>query len=240
MSRTVSDLKKAVAAFMNRDQSLFVINGWDNLLQACNNARMFVERTVDLELTRVEAQVANVSLLDGADLSTATLKGTGTAVGVKRIRAAFLSYPQIGTVPINIVSRDDYLKRVQRRYEAVRNVNEPPPTYVNNGEFTLSQIGTKIFIAPYDATAWNGATTTTVYLDIFKWLPEYTSAGTENDFLLDYCFDYMMFRTIAELNYFLKEDQRVQLDVPLVQSAWDSLKAWNAAYVGQYADTSLD
>lgn len=240
MPRTVSDLKKAVAAFANRDQSAFVINSWDNLLQACNNARQFVERTVALEYTRVEAQVANVSLLNGADLSTATLKGSATAVSVKQIKAAFLDYPNIGTVPIDIVGRDEYLRRVQRRYEYVRNPQEAPPEYVDTLPFCLQQLGTKIYVAPYDATVWNGATTTTVYMDVYKWLPEYTAAGTENDFLLDYCFDYMMYRTIAELNYFLKEDQRIQLSVPLVQSAWDSLKAWNASIVGGVQNVNLD
>lgn len=239
MSRTVSDLKKAVAAFCNRDQTAFVINSWDNLLQACNNARMFVERTVDLELTRVEAQVANVSLANGGSLTTATLKGTATPVAVKQIRAAFLTYPNIGTVPIDIVNRDNYLAKVRRRYQSIRSSNEPPPLYVNQYPFALSRIGTTIFITPYDQIAWGSATTTTVYLDVYRWLSEYTAGGTENDFLLDYCFDYMMYRTIAELNYFLKEDDRVNLSIPLVQTSWESLKAWNAAIVAQTDNVDL-
>jgi hypothetical protein len=36
-----------------------------------------------------------------------------------------------------------------------------------------------------------------------------------------------MYRTIQELNFFLKEDERVQLSTKMVQEAWDALVIWN-------------
>jgi hypothetical protein len=76
-------------------------------------------------------------------------------------------------------------------------------------------------------------------MDVFKWMDSYVN-GTETDFLLDYCFDYMLFRTISELNYFLKEDQRVALSTQVVKDAWESLKAWNAMIVEQSDDVTLE
>ncbi len=238
MPRTVSDLKKAVAGFLNRDQSSFVRETYDILLSACNNARLFVERTVELEMSRVAAQLT-VSLASGGALSSTTLAGTATAVAVRSVKSAGLKLTDANIyVPIKIYNRDDYLAKIGRRFaDASRlSVNELTPAHAV--PFGMFRLGNTIYVVPNDPDAFPSGSTT-LYMDVFKWLPEYT-AGTENDFLLDYCFDYMIYRTVAELCMFTKEDQRTILSAQAVATAWDSLKAWNAALVQQSDNVSLD
>lgn len=238
MPRTVTELKTAAAGFLNRDTSAFVIGSFDVLLQACNNARLYVERTVNLELSRVTATLS-VNLSTGGALSSAVLSGTATAVSIKHIRSAGIALADDATtiVPIKIYNRDDYLKRIGRRF-----ANAVQDTQVNlepiNIPFGIFRLGEKIYVVP--AAGFSaGLSAVTVHMDVFPWMTPYTT-GAETDFLLDYCFDYMLFRTISELNFFLKEDQRVVLSSQVVDDAWKSLTAWNAAIVEQSDDVSLD
>lgn len=86
-------------------------------------------------------------------------------------------------------------------------------------------------------TAVNNATTLTLNTNIF------TSGNTfsiltasETDFLIDNCFDWLMYRSIWELNFFLKEDERVQLSTDLIRDAWDALTSWNENLISQSVD----
>lgn len=58
----------------------------------------------------------------------------------------------------------------------------------------------------------------------------------QTNFLLDYCFDYMLFRSIWELNFYLKEDQRVQLSDKLMHDIWQNVREWNATIIGNNCD----
>lgn len=71
--------------------------------------------------------------------------------------------------------------------------------------------------------------------DIFTTGQTYSIAyvdATQTNFLLDYCFDYMLFRTIYELNFFLKEDSRVALSDTFMQALWENMKMWNITIIG--------
>jgi hypothetical protein len=238
MPRTVNELKTAAAGFLNRDASAFVVGSFDVLLQACNNARLYVERTVNLEMARVLASVS-VNLSTGGALSSAVLSGTATAVSVKHIKWAGIALADDATtiVPIKIYNRDDYLRRVQRKF-ANASTNNAAEFEAPNLPFGIFRLANQIYIVPASGFA-SGTSSATVYMDVFKWMDSYVN-GTETDFLLDYCFDYMLFRTISELNYFLKEDQRVALSTQVVKDAWESLKAWNAMIVEQSDDVTLE
>lgn len=237
MARTVAELKLAAAGFLNRDASGFVVGGFDLLLQACNNARLYVERTVNLELARVSAQLS-VNLSTGGALSGTVLQGTSTAVVVKHIRSAGLALTNDANtvVPVKIYNRDDYLAKIGRRSTNMTSLttSDFQSPSIPYGIFRLAD---KIYLVPNGGFA-SGTTSVTVYMDVFKWMDPYVN-GNETDFLLDYCFDYMTFRVMAELNFFLKEDQRVQLQAGVVKDAWESLKAWNALIVEQSDDVSL-
>jgi hypothetical protein len=60
--------------------------------------------------------------------------------------------------------------------------------------------------------------------------------GTESDFLLVNCFDWLMYRCIYELNFFLKEDERVILSDKLMNEAWLALVEWNNQLIASAVD----
>jgi hypothetical protein len=66
------------------------------------------------------------------------------------------------------------------------------------------------------------------------------TTGVDSDFFLEECRDWLMFRTIQELNFFIKEDQRVQLSQAIVQQAWEAVKSWNAENQYTEQDSDLD
>lgn len=53
----------------------------------------------------------------------------------------------------------------------------------------------------------------------------------DTNFLLDYGFDYIMYRSIVELNFFIKEDERFQVNTSMVSDTWNSLLAWDASLI---------
>jgi hypothetical protein len=87
--------------------------------------------------------------------------------------------------------------------------------------------------------AVDSETQLTVNADIFVSGEDYSIAtvdGTQTNFLLDFAFDFMTFRTIYELNFFLKEDQRVALSDKLLTDAWNNVIRWNATIIGNSVD----
>lgn len=93
-------------------------------------------------------------------------------------------------------------------------------------------------------TAVDSQTTLTLSADIIITGQTYSIAyvdGAQTNFLLDYCFDYMMFRTIYELNFYLKEDSRVELSDKLMESIWENVQKWNETIIGNSVnDGNLD
>lgn len=306
---TANDLKTAIAAYMHRDASVFVTNGFDVLVRAMNNARLFAERKVDFELSRVTADVTT-SVLNGGALSAAVLHSDGiTPVRVKKITSAFLAFTTGGFFPIGIISRNLDISELKRQYEGIKPTDNPASAFQGAKPFRLVQLGSSIYITPADTTTL-GTGSVTVSLDVFKFLPDYgatlkigtstttttnklvASAGSfitnliaignivtnttsgasavvtavesattlalsgdifltgnaysiatlgETDFLIDNCFDWLMYRSAYELNFYLKEDERVTLAARIVDDAWSGLLSWNANMVTQGVDdNSLD
>jgi hypothetical protein len=47
-----------------------------------------------------------------------------------------------------------------------------------------------------------------------------------------------MYRAIWELNFFLKEDERVSLDRDLINESWEAVKSWNENLINLATDNS--
>lgn len=63
-------------------------------------------------------------------------------------------------------------------------------------------------------------------------LDTYTVAtGVETDVFLENCFDFLLYRSISELNFMLKEDQRVQISQGKIEESWTSLLAWDTSII---------
>ena len=60
------------------------------------------------------------------------------------------------------------------------------------------------------------------------------------DFFTVYCIDWMLYRTIQELNLFLKEDQRVVISQKMLQEAWDTVVSWNSRLEKSSDEMNLD
>jgi len=61
---------------------------------------------------------------------------------------------------------------------------------------------------------------------------------SQTNFLLDTCFDYMLFRSVYELNFYLKEDTRVQLSDKLLENLWNNVIRWNETLIMNSVDDS--
>lgn len=308
MTYNLADLRKAIAAFMTREEASFKKNSEDLLLRAINNAQMYADRRIKFELTRSSAKIAGVSVKNGERLTKAVdFTDTVSPVEIRLLSAAFLKYTNSDTTfPIDIISRDNHIARLKRRYEGIKPVdNVDVGTAMGEFPYALVQVGDRVYVTPADETGLGGSTID-LFLECFMWLPKYTVAlsgsatstgtkelndtaatfvttgvavgdrinnttdgtwanvtkvdsetkltldadifvsgekytGVETSFLLDRCFDYLMYRSVFELNFFLKEDQRVGIASGLMKDVWTSMIAWNTSIINSTVDdVSLD
>lgn len=233
---TLGDLKKAVCAFANRDEQAFNKNGFDCLLQACNNARKYAERTIDFEFSRVSVELADVDIEEGAELSSATLYPEGGEVLIKRVQRGFLVTSEDGNIPVNLYSRDKYVSRLKKRFENVARVedarNEAPAVHTDLG---IILHGTKVYPVPTSSESLGGSTVT-LRFDAWKWLSDYEEDESVTDFLLTNCFDYLLYRTLWELQLFIKDAQVVEAVDAMWKNVYENVKQWNAQIVGGGVD----
>jgi len=91
-------------------------------------------------------------------------------------------------------------------------------------------------------SAIESGTTLVLNADIFVSGESYSIlTADEEDYLLESAFDWLLYRAVWELNFFVKEDERVQLSQTLIADAWNALRAWNENLISQSTDdTDLD
>lgn len=240
MPTTLVDLKDAVAAFLGRNKTDFVVSSKDNLLRAINNAKDFTQRAIKLEYARVFAQVSNVDITNGGNLDNAVLYGTATPVGVRSVERVWLAGTNSTTqFPIAIMSRDEYSRRLQRRMEDIITTTRIEqlslPSEITPTTPTFVQVGRTFFIFPA-STQVLGGQTITVYMDIVQWLADFAN-DADQSFLLTYAFDYLMLRTIRELSTtYMKEDFRDKFNEKDMEKAWNNVVQWNATIIGNITD----
>lgn len=268
MSKTVNQLKSAVAGFMHRDPRVFVrpaqtgttgylcdengeriltaenepivigyagCEAFDLLLQAMNNARLYAERKIDFELSIAQVTIPSVSATSGASLLTAVLKDTTTACRIKKIRTPFLALSDGSTFPVELWHKSRWNERLKRRYALASPLDPASQLDFTESPFSVVQDGNTVFVSPMDTNALGS--TFDLELEALVWMDEYVT-GAETDFLLDYCFDWLMYRCIFELNFFLKEDERVALSDRLMKESWDAVVGWNNELIKSGSDDS--
>jgi hypothetical protein len=68
-----------------------------------------------------------------------------------------------------------------------------------------------------------------------------STCGVDEDFFLNECQDWMLYQTIRELNFFLKDAQRVTITDKVLSDAWGAVVSWNESITeGGVDDYSLD
>jgi hypothetical protein len=235
------DFKHCVSAYMQRDATVFDNEGTNLITQAANMARRWAERNHNFEACKTTSQIASVHYQNGALLSAMTLRGTVTPVAVKSLEKAFLPFTDgNGEFPIDVISREKHIQRLQRHYDMMR-TTDPKETAPNStvSSFAVVRHGDMIYVNPADSAAL-GNTVIPVYFDIVRWLPEYT-LDADHDFFLDYCADFMLLRTVYMLNFMIKEDARMPVNITLMKEAWDSILVCdNNIILNASEDASLD
>lgn len=222
---------------MLRTQATFATaTAADVLLFAVNNAKKFAQRKHSFELNRLSATVSVSSTPTGGDLTTAVEYGTSTPVVVKAIERAYLTDPNSGqSYPIPIVSRSYDAYHMQKSIATGNfDTSIPSSQSLNSTDPKLIRQANKLYLSPSPESA------TTVYLDIVKWMPDYSDTVTE-DFFLNECSDYMLYRSIVELNFFLKDDERVVVSQKKLDEVWDSVLAWDNCLIENASqDAAMD
>lgn len=237
MARTIGQLKKQALAFMTRTQAVFTVASEDCLLAAINHAKDFAQRELVFKYAELFIQVPNVSRLNGGSLANAQLYGTSTATGVRSVRQAYLAISGgTGQFPIAMMSREAWAKRTQRRYENSTSTAQAEVAPIAQASSPLVCVlhGQTFYIYPADVAALGGETFT-VYFDAVQWIPDFTADG-DTHWLLEYVFDFLLMRTMHELNQFLKEDQRVQITAAALAEAWKNVVNWNETVQGLFVD----
>jgi len=243
MALTFLQMQNEVAAYANRANASFVIGSVDILKRAINKARKWAESRHNFELSKVSVRIPSVSLTTGGALSTAVDNVDGTTpVNVKLVERAFLASPTGETFPVELVSRNYHVRRLQRRFENVMTTAEMTParsTVLFQG-FSIVQQGGTIYVTPPNSAQFAGLTTIPVYLDVVRWRPDY-SADADTDFFLDHCVEFILYRSLYQLNLHLKEDQRIPISKDALADAWDTVIQWDTSLIdGMADDVTLD
>lgn len=230
-----------LAGYMGRETGTFVINGINLLDRAINQARKAAERMHRFECARDSVVVRSVNASLGGLLSSAvSLRNQGRPVEIRTIERAYLGYSDnVGQFQIEILSRDADMRDTNRaslKLQANDDAREYPGPIT--APYRLVRHNDLIYISPYSASS--STTERDVFMDVVLWLPDYVK-DTDTDFFLKHCEDYMLMRAVYQLNFMLKEDQRVVISAKAMEAAWDSVLAVdNDAIAGSSDDSNLE
>ncbi len=207
---TFLEIKNHTAAMLSRTVADFTLNGVSSLDRVINHAIQRAQRLVDFELAKKRGFLP---LVDGkADYLEDMLDSSGgSAVTPKKLVS---------------ISLDEQM------YQAVR----------LRGEREFERLGGSMGVYAYFVGSMlyleNGENSSGLYTVYLQHLPELVG-NSDTNFLLKYCSDWVITQATFELQYYLKEDERVQLTAGLLRDKWDTVVAWNASLQSEQ-DLSLD
>lgn len=227
---TETEFQQVVAAYVNRDAESFVQgNPPVNLLRvAINNVKKWGQRNLDFELARNTVTV-NVNVTSGGLLSTAQ-DSDGNPVVINRIEKAYLGYGNGSAYrPIKISTKRQMARRQDQAWHGMEwdlSVSQFPTSSIS--EPVIIRQGGKIFLTPVTNTLAANGETISIALDVVQWIEDYSDTF-QSDFFLEYCQDWLMYRSVRELNFYLKDSNRVIVTSGMVDDAWEVVKVWNAS-----------
>jgi hypothetical protein len=206
-------LRETVLGCVSRAKSSFQAGGQNFADLAVNNAVIYAQRNWDFQWLK-----GDVSIDCNPKGSVLTAKDDcGCPVKLKRIIKAFgVTAPTgHGDLEIPFVSRQTQIER--NTQGAKHCCNSLDSAHV-------IQSGQSVYLSPEKLEAH------TLYFYALKWLPR-LEKDTDTNFLFDYGFDFLMYRSIYELNFFIKEDERFQVSTKMLNDSWASLTAWDTYLV---------
>lgn len=211
---------------MNRDLAEFV-NGSVDLATLCiNRAKLYAQRLIDFEYARTTG-ATTMTAGTFFDLTTLTPQ-------VKRIMRAY---------PTNLpnyqiaLGNEEKFYRHNAQYATFDDFSNNPPvaalfqTY-GNPYCLLWQRAQKVILNPFPP----GFTSIPITFVYYQWMPDYVN-NTDTDFFLQYCSDFMLYRSVTELNVFLKDNEKVPVSSAKMDEAMKAVVEWNSALM---PDDALD
>jgi hypothetical protein len=190
------------------------------ILIAANNAMRSGQKRHDFNFLAGSVQVA-VDPDTGADWTSLTPDGAH----LRRIEGAFL-VQTAGMAPIRWTTRQNLANEVIRSNDRSVSREWYPTDATEYVTETIALVeGNKVYLHPKPDAA------TTVELTGYKWLADLAAVGNTN-FMLEYGFDWVMWQTLVELNYYTKQfvaRQEGNLPPPtqMAERAWLDLVQWD-------------
>lgn len=230
---TYAQFRNAVCGFANRTDADLTKNGVDMIAIAANMAKIEAQRRKVFKMSRGSGFIAASD--QGTDLITSlfTTPGGTTVLKLRKIEQVWL-FATSGALYTR-ARRIEVINPVDlKMYYPVGNAGELNPQVAFQDASTLKAYvrGTKLYVL-----GLNGNTTTTVMVDAFVWLDDYT--GINTDFFLTYHSDWLVAKTVDYLNIFLKEDQRVAIAQNKLETAFTSVCSFDDEFAEGSEDAGL-
>jgi hypothetical protein len=223
---TLADFEATVASYMNRPLASWTVGGLDLILQALNDCRRAAQRDYAFEMFERTAFVqlsttpANIMTDFKADPS-----GAGATVQIRIIRGVW-EYVMNGVLPsrtrqLDLRSLSTWRQELPLHARRWNDVTVTPSSQLSSRlqDFAYIQ-GMNIYHCNLPTPKWHMA-------DVVAWQPDLT-VGDDPDIFLTYFSDWLKWATIAQLNGYLKEDQRVQISMTAMAAAWENVKQFDS------------
>jgi len=198
---------------MHRDQADFVVDGEDNLLHAINDTRSLAQQAYNFGMLLRRAYA--VVDADGINWRTdCTDVPGGTSIKLKLIESTWLhdaSSPFKETYRIDMPGRSAVRFNTPERSDA--DVYSAGESYSNQQVYAYI-VGQTLRV--------NNQSSMSMCVWGTEILPDLTPSDTEDYFVTNYS-NWLLLATIQNLNFYLKEDQRVAISDGAVQRHWNSM-----------------
>ncbi len=244
MSTTISQHKARILGFINRDKTVFNTessgNNIDQVLAATNDARRSAQREHDFALLQGDAFLSTSEI--GANWMTGckTTPGGTTTQLMKKIDNVYNF--SASTIPAGTV----YIRTSKIDFGNVKDYKRELP--VDSGsQYLLQQTATGILLARRKFAYINGQilaistvdTTANVMVNGTTFLDDLLPSDSP-DLFLTYFSDWLFWATLIQLNQFIKDDARINIDATFVGKLWQSVKEMDGQIANSGDSVTLD
>jgi hypothetical protein len=209
-------LRETILGCVSRAKSSFQAGSQNFVDLAINNAVIYAQRNWDFQFLKGDVKIVcnpRGSMMTAVDECNCTVK-------LKRIIKAYGA----GVPDPHTAMSIPYLSR-QSQIADVTNANANACTCYSGAKVVHD--GESVYLSPATVEA---GTPYDLWFHAVRWLPRLTRDEHSN-FLFEYGFDFLMYRSIYELNFFIKEDERFSVSTKMLNDAWASLTAWDVSLV---------
>jgi hypothetical protein len=239
---TIANFKARIYGFINRASTVFTTSDTasiDHVLAAMNDARRAAQKEYAFELCRADVFLTTSEV--GANWMTGckTTPDGGTAALMKRIDSVW-NY-STNTIPAGTA----YIRTTRIDFGHVNDFRRE--VGVDGGSEFSSQTATGIQIFRRKFAYMNGQNLCVVSVDTaaplllngIKFLDDLTG-NEDTDIFMVYFADWFFWATLIQLNQYLKDDQRLNIDASFVGRLWQAVKEMDGQIANSGDNATLD